>query len=211
MCIISRMVAFSTVLSVLTAEPLALDLMNTHLFVDEMWVDLLDDPGQRTRWLAAEAERLGIGATDVAACTDEGAAELKAVRAHIAAAIECARSGREPSAQSLAGLNDTLRAAPAVPQVRWDGTAVAASEERPGSLGSQLAARFAEAAAELLAGPAIRKVRRCEGPACAIRFLPRNPNRRWCSPSVCGNRARVARYYLRHKDDSPATPHASAR
>lgn len=24
--------------------------------------------------------------------------------------------------------------------------------------------------------------------------------RRWCSPTVCGNRARVARYYQRHKD-----------
>lgn len=201
------MVAFPTVLSVLTAEPLALDLMNTHLFVDEAWVDLLDDHEHRRQWLAAEAERLGISAADVAACTNEGAAELKAVRAHVAAAIESARGGLEPSAGALAGLNDTLRAAPAVPQVRWNGAAVAASDERSGPLGTRLAARFAEAAAELLADPAVRKVRRCEAPTCAIRFLPRNPNRRWCSPSVCGNRARVARYYLRHKDDTPVGPH----
>ena len=34
-------------------------------------------------------------------------------------------------------------------------------------------------------------------------FLPANPRRRWCSPAICGNRARVARYYQRHKDVTP--------
>jgi predicted RNA-binding Zn ribbon-like protein len=30
-------------------------------------------------------------------------------------------------------------------------------------------------------------------------FLPAHPRRRWCSPTRCGNRARVARYYQRHR------------
>jgi predicted RNA-binding Zn ribbon-like protein len=30
-------------------------------------------------------------------------------------------------------------------------------------------------------------------------FLPVNARRRWCSPAVCGNRVRVARYYEAHK------------
>ncbi|HEV2241669.1 MAG TPA: CGNR zinc finger domain-containing protein [Streptosporangiaceae bacterium] len=50
------------------------------------------------------------------------------------------------------------------------------------------------------AGPAVRRVRRCEGRDCRMLFLPANPRRRWCTPDVCGNRARVARYYQRHKD-----------
>ncbi|NGN66182.1 hypothetical protein G5C51_20070, partial [Streptomyces sp. A7024] len=28
-----------------------------------------------------------------------------------------------------------------------------------------------------------------------------HPRRRWCSATRCGNRARVARYYERHKAD----------
>jgi predicted RNA-binding Zn ribbon-like protein len=30
-------------------------------------------------------------------------------------------------------------------------------------------------------------------------FLPAHPRRRWCSPQLCGNRVRVARYYRRHR------------
>ncbi|MFD0515426.1 CGNR zinc finger domain-containing protein [Streptomyces aureus] len=33
-------------------------------------------------------------------------------------------------------------------------------------------------------------------------FLPAHPRRRWCSAARCGNRARVARYYQRHKSST---------
>jgi predicted RNA-binding Zn ribbon-like protein len=52
---------------------------------------------------------------------------------------------------------------------------------------------------ELLADPTVCDVRRCDAPTCVILFLARHPNRRWCTPTICGNRARVARYYQRHK------------
>jgi predicted RNA-binding Zn ribbon-like protein len=76
---------------------------------------------------------------------------------------------------------------------------VTITSRRRGNLTAILLAQLA-AAAELLASPAIRQVRRCEGHDCRMLFLPANPRRRWCSPAVCGNRARVARYYQRHKD-----------
>ncbi len=62
----------------------------------------------------------------------------------------------------------------------------------------------AEAAAALLAGPAAGKAGECEADDCAMLFLPTHPRRRWCSPSRCGNRARVARYYQRHKSAGTA-------
>jgi predicted RNA-binding Zn ribbon-like protein len=71
---------------------------------------------------------------------------------------------------------------------------------RRGNPAAVLLAQLAGAAAELLASPAIRRVRRCEGRDCRMLFLPASSRRRWCSPTVCGNRARVARYYQRHKD-----------
>lgn len=191
----------SSILPILLAEPPAVDLVNTHLYLAETWIDLLDHPEQRTEWLTAEAERLGIAVTRDTAGSAEVVAATRTVREHVAAAIEPARHGKRPPARALSGLNEALRAAPAIPRARWDGDSVTATSERAGSLATRLAAGFAEAAVELLADPAIHKVRRCDAPSCVVLFLPRNPNRRWCTPTICGNRARVARYYLRHRPD----------
>lgn len=65
--------------------------------------------------------------------------------------------------------------------------------------GVRPAARLAESAADLLTDPAVTTVPECEADDCVMLFLPTHPRRRWCSPSRCGNRARAARYYQRHK------------
>ncbi|MEW2136730.1 CGNR zinc finger domain-containing protein [Streptomyces sp. NPDC005409] len=44
-------------------------------------------------------------------------------------------------------------------------------------------------------------VRACEAQDCVLLFLPAHPRRRWCVAPACGNRARVARYYARHKKE----------
>ncbi|CAM3466389.1 CGNR zinc finger domain-containing protein [Isoptericola cucumis] len=187
--------------SVLLTEPLALDLVNTRLYLtdSDTWMDVLDGREQRDAWLGALAPRLDIGAEDAAAVTDGDAEALKAVREHAAAAVEPARHGRKPPARALSGLNEAVRAAPATVHARWDGASVTAEPRRAGSLATRLAATFAEETVQLLATPDILDVRRCDAPACVMLFLPRNPRRRWCTPNICGNRARVARYYLRHK------------
>jgi predicted RNA-binding Zn ribbon-like protein len=73
---------------------------------------------------------------------------------------------------------------------------------RGGPLGVRLAAVLAEAAADLLASPAVTKIRECAADDCVLVFLPAHPRRRWCSATRCGNRVRVARYYERHKPDN---------
>jgi predicted RNA-binding Zn ribbon-like protein len=49
----------------------------------------------------------------------------------------------------------------------------------------------------VLPGPSAGLRRECAHPDCVLQFIARNPRRRWCTASGCGNRARVARHYLR--------------
>ncbi len=56
-------------------------------------------------------------------------------------------------------------------------------------------------AADLLAGPRLARVRLCANERCRWVFLDdsKSGNRRWCSMSACGNRAKAHRHYLRAK------------
>lgn len=179
----------------LTGEPLALDLVNTVAGPPDDEVDLLGTPEALRAWLTAERDRLGsvaAGEIDLAA--------VRALRTHIDAAVQAARTSRPPPPAALRAITAALRNAPAYEELGWDGEVVTITWRRRGNPTASLLAQIAAAAAELLASPAIRQVRRCEGRGCRMLFLPANPRRRWCSPAVCGNRARVARYYQRHKD-----------
>lgn len=193
--------ATPSVLPVLYSEPPALDLVNTRIVLSGEWVDLLDDRAARTEWLTHEVGRLDVRAQDAERFTTDAAEALKALRGPVSEAVEAARHERRPPKRSLAALNDAARGAPATRQARWEDGAVLAGSRREGPQEVRLAASFAEAAVELITGPDITKVRLCEAPACVVRFLARNARRRWCTPDICGNRARVARYYVRHKQD----------
>jgi predicted RNA-binding Zn ribbon-like protein len=121
---------------------------------------------------------------------------LRVLRGHVEAAVLAARDGLEPD---VAPLNAALRGAPSFEVLTWSG-AVEISRERDGDEIARALAMLAGAAGELLASPAVRKVKTCEGPGCRLLFVPAHPRRRWCDPATCGNRVRVARYYQRHKD-----------
>ncbi|MFH9400680.1 CGNR zinc finger domain-containing protein [Streptomyces sp. NPDC017638] len=66
---------------------------------------------------------------------------------------------------------------------------------------ADLAHALALQADELLAGPLVRRIRRCEGPGCGWFFLDRSRSgtRRWCSSGDCGNRDRARRHYHRSR------------
>ncbi|MET9515639.1 ABATE domain-containing protein [Streptomyces sp. NPDC002994] len=182
----------------LTGEPLALDLVNTR----PRGADLLGTPAQLRAWIDLQGDRL---AELQCAATETGQVDLAAVRAvcavreHTATAIRGHLLGQPPPAAALRALNDAQGAAPAVRELGWQDGAFTAASRRTGPLAVRLAAVLAEAATDLLAGPAIDRVRACEAEDCVLLFLPAHPRRRWCSPTRCGNRARVARYYQRHK------------
>jgi len=56
-------------------------------------------------------------------------------------------------------------------------------------------------AAVFLTSTNLSRLRTCENPKCRWVFHDgtRNGTRRWCSMAVCGNRAKVRRYYARHR------------
>jgi predicted RNA-binding Zn ribbon-like protein len=63
----------------------------------------------------------------------------------------------------------------------------------------QYLAPVAESLAEMLAHADFDLIRRCEGDQCVLWFYDRTKahRRRWCSPQVCGNRAKVAAFRAR--------------
>ncbi|MFF2088277.1 CGNR zinc finger domain-containing protein [Nocardia sp. NPDC058176] len=181
----------------LIGEPLAVDLVNTR----PLGADLLATPSALSSWLSAQADRF----PDLA-ITDPSPADLAAVhevRAHTATVLDALLEHRRPPESALRGLTSAQAAAPAIQRLGWDGATVVATRHREGTAGIRVAAALAEAAAEFLTDPAIGKLRRCAAEDCVLLFVPTHPRRQWCSPTRCGNRARVARYYQRHKDVQP--------
>jgi predicted RNA-binding Zn ribbon-like protein len=179
----------------LTGEPLALDLVNTRIKVPGgPEQDLIDTDAGLAAWLDLQRPRLSS--------TSAGQVDAQAVRdlrGDVAVAVDAARHGTRPPARALRALTDAQRAAPPYRSLGWDGAAVTAAHRRSGSATAAVLAQLAEAATDLLTGPDAGRVRQCEGPECVLLFLPAHPKRRWCSPALCGNRVRVARYYQRHK------------
>ncbi|MFE6845836.1 CGNR zinc finger domain-containing protein [Streptomyces sp. NPDC057686] len=176
----------------LTGEPLALDLLNTR---PAGAGDLIAGPEGLAAWLAVQEGRLGV--------TEAGPAEVAAVHAvreAAGAALAAARRGEQPPADALHALNEASAGAPAHRALAWTPeTGLTAAPHRRGTPAQRLAAELAQATADLLTDPRVQDVRECEGADCVLLFLPAHPRRRWCVASACGNRARVARYYARHK------------
>lgn len=182
--------------SSLVGEPLALDLVNTRTAT----ADLLATPDDLRAWLARQSDRLRD--PDGAEAATLGAADLatvRDVREQTATALAHLRRGEAPPATAIGHLNDAQRAAPAIHELTLDGATVSAVPTRTGTSGARLVAWLAEAAAELLSGGDVARIRECAADDCVMLFVAANPRRRWCTANVCGNRARVARHYRRHK------------
>lgn len=120
----------------------------------------------------------------------------EAVYAVIAAMTDAA----DPADGDLAALNDALARAPARGRVQrldsrfaWTMPATAGVEA--------LLAPVLWSAGDLLTGGRLARVRRCANDKCRWVFLDdsKSANRRWCSMSACGNRAKAHRHYVRRK------------
>lgn len=178
----------------LTGEPLALDLVNTQFRgPNGVVVDVLAGTEGTRAWLARQQGRLSIAAGDV------DPADLRLLRAHVAQAVNAARAGARPPASALRALTAAQLAAPRYCELTWSGGRVELQWKRIGSRANAVIAEIAEAAADLLAGATVAKIRECEAPNCQMLFVDANSRRRWCSAELCGNRVRVARYYQRRK------------
>lgn len=66
---------------------------------------------------------------------------------------------------------------------------------------------IAEAIGDLVCHADFQHVRQCEGATCTLMFYDRSKShaRRWCSMTVCGNRAKAAAHRAKHRASSSAT------
>jgi predicted RNA-binding Zn ribbon-like protein len=126
-------------------------------------------------------------------------AEALALREAIYAVFAAASADAAPAKADLDRINRALEAAPARRHLgREDGAyrwAVGRLERTP-------LAPVVWSAADLLTHPLVERVRLCANERCRWLFLDesKSGNRRWCSMSACGNRAKAHRHYARQKE-----------
>lgn len=185
--------------SPLVGEPLAVDLANTleiHEGADT--VDFLLSTSGLSDWLGLESGRL----EGWAPVTDGELSETRALRAAIRELFEALVSGSvppEPPEDGVRRINAASARAPTHPELDCSGAElrVRTRSVAAASSASSLAA-VARSAIEIAGGHVRGSLRVCKAPRCPRLFLATKPQRRWCS-EACGNRARVARHYRRHR------------
>jgi predicted RNA-binding Zn ribbon-like protein len=175
---------------------LALDFVNTELQGPSGRIELLQSDASLLAW--AQAAGLGEQAPGDRVSAERLDRRARPLRAAIRALVESRIDGQGAPSDALATLNELLTSptrAPALVQQR-DGFARAPiAALTPASVLQRIAAE----AAELLttADPAL--LRRCGDSNCILVFYDtsKSHRRRWCSMSVCGNRAKASGHYHR--------------
>lgn len=152
--------------------------------------DALAAPGDLDRWLIA------AGLTDTA--SGASAEDLSAARElrETLYALALARAEDRPLPEAPREALNAFAAQPAA--APW--LDASGGLRMTGSVRALLAG-VAREAVLLLGGAEGSRIRQCQGPTCAILFLDtsRKADRRWCSMSACGNRAKVAAFREREK------------
>lgn len=192
------------------AEHPALDFLNTAATPRGVLVDWLVDGKDLVDWLeqagliepATAARVRGIKG----AAVDEVAREAREFRRWLRGFVT-ARMGKplRDSAEALGPLNELLARDRSVPRVEIAGRGAEEGRRwvlrrvRSWESPAELLQPIAEAAADLICNQDFRLIRPCEGSACTLLFLDRTKarTRRWCSMSVCGNRAKAAAFRAR--------------
>ncbi|MFI7063572.1 CGNR zinc finger domain-containing protein [Kribbella sp. NPDC050124] len=182
----------------LLGEPLPIELVNTAYAVRGEPHDGLASVELLTAWLAANEHRLPwkLSSDERAAIGDfelNAARELRDAIRDVAQAIT---AGTAPSAGAIETLNHHARWAPHWQELQWQAEPTAHVRSAAPPLTATLSF-IAQAAIDLFVNHHT-DLRACQGPGCVLFFLQDRPQRRWCS-AACGNRARAARHYARHR------------
>jgi predicted RNA-binding Zn ribbon-like protein len=175
------------------ADPqLGLELLETLRQDGDALIDDLDDPMSARAWL----ERVGLGWLGEAAI-----AELSWLRDRLRVFLTALVGGDMPDDSILDALNQAAADAPVTLRglLADDGT-LHVERTTPTTTDGLTTARahVARGSLALLTEPVRSQLRLCDAPNCVRFFLKQHPRQEWCTPA-CGNRARVARHYARHR------------
>ncbi|MFI6693360.1 CGNR zinc finger domain-containing protein [Streptomyces sp. NPDC050433] len=197
----------------LLGEPLPVELMNT-IWADRDGVhDELTHPEGLAAWLRGVGPRLSAAeGLSLAQLPDPSADELRRFRRlrdalrHLAAVTTGDERGtRDPVAgadllaTAVSAVNEACAYAPSWSSLEWTGAGgPTRTDVTNGTPAARILSRVAEEGVRLFTGPGRARLRACQGPRCVLYFVRSHPRREWCSAD-CGNRARVARHYRRHR------------
>jgi predicted RNA-binding Zn ribbon-like protein len=181
--------------------PLAVVLANTRYVWRGESYDALATPDLVRDWLGAQPEAVRWGgdgtlpgrrlrAADVAALI-----ELRDVVRVLFGAVV---AHRVPPVASIETLNRFAAGAPAWPALVVTAQGYGVLERTTADPVRLVLADLARSAIGLLGGRQRDELRACRAPGCVQFFLRDHPRRQWCSTG-CGNRARAARHYRRHR------------
>ncbi|MEU9692386.1 CGNR zinc finger domain-containing protein [Amycolatopsis japonica] len=165
----------------LPGDDLAVNLADTVMLAVSPSIDLLDD-GHATFW---SAQALPEGAD---APSPE---QTRRLRSAVRELLEAVVAAREPEAWAVERVNAAAAAVPTSPRLIDGGAATCWHGEDGGEIAL---AAVAVAAIDLVSGPRAAQLRRCGAHDCSMLFVAANSRRVWCTPSLCGNRVRVARH-----------------
>jgi predicted RNA-binding Zn ribbon-like protein len=158
-------------------------------------VELLVTADDAARWLRE------AGLIDPAVhLRESGLVELRELRDAIYRIGHAAAERRAPSRNDLRLLNQTAQRGEAVPQLRDDWSIRALGTD---AFNTALATLARDAIAIFGDEMERARLRTCEQSDCAGLFLDRSrgERRRWCSMARCGNRAKVAAFRKRNKEE----------
>lgn len=176
---------------------LSLDFLNTRPTVDGQPLELLPDPTAILRWLRA-AGLLDATALPAAQASKDRAALLE-FREQLREAVLLHEAGEWLPTDFVENLNALLLKHPYPEElVMSDAGYERRRAFRPARLVDALAPILEDTLTLLTADPS--KVRKCDG--CTVHFFDTSKKglRRWCSMNLCGNRAKVAAYAKRQRE-----------
>ncbi len=176
-------------------EPLSVDLADTIVTVTDPRTDLLADSEACTRFWELQHLRLPDGwrVPSLAATRD--------VRDAIRQLFDdtYAKVGLDSRALEIVN-RSSARASTSLEASQVDAGLERVEHWRAESPTALPLAAAARSAIGILTDPAgVERLRRCANPGCSMLYVNGDIRRQWCTPNICGNRARVARYYNRHR------------
>jgi predicted RNA-binding Zn ribbon-like protein len=182
------------------ADHRAIDFLNTVATPTTEQLDWLADGASFLDWL-----RQGFAIPDdlkfPPASLDRLAADARKLREWFRGLVE--KHAGKPLKPSIAGalgpLNELLLSGQTHFRVS-PGTPLVLDEMQSWRTADALLQPIARAMADLLVTRDFSHVRHCEGAQCTLWFVDvsKSHRRRWCSMSVCGNRAKAAQHRAKH-------------
>lgn len=173
---------------------LAVDLANTVACPGCRGGDALRSTEEARRWIR---RKLPGGRTRV---DPDDLRALREFRDELRQLLQAEADHARPPPSALAAINRAVAHSPPGARLRWVRGTWVATEWRDGrSARERLTGRAARSVIDLLGRAHPPLVRRCQGPGCIHFLVARRSQQRWCSPTGCGNRARVQRHYRKHR------------